>query len=236
MSARRSHVLRLAVLGLLNDTPLHGYELRKRLNSELGVFRAFSYGSLYPCLRELLNRGLISNDTLPSTPEEPQGTRSRISYRLTARGREQLYQMLGEVSLATCDDECFGVHFALFEHTRAEVRLRILEGRRSRLLERLEDIRSRGAERRRGDAGDPRDIGGTSAANELDRLNGLGRSEGTDGSVDPACSDYPAELRRHGLEWMEREVRWLTDLIHREQVRARPARPDSRSDTLPEGR
>ena len=38
---------------------MHGYELRKRLSSVLGAFHAFSYGSLYPCLKDLLVRGLI---------------------------------------------------------------------------------------------------------------------------------------------------------------------------------
>ena len=50
------------MLGSLHETPLHGYELRKRLNAMLGMFRAFSYGSLYPCLRQLLNDGLIMED------------------------------------------------------------------------------------------------------------------------------------------------------------------------------
>ena len=44
----RSTVLETAILGLLNESPLHGYELRKRLNLLLGSFRAFSYGTLYP--------------------------------------------------------------------------------------------------------------------------------------------------------------------------------------------
>ena len=39
---------RVAVLGLLHDSPLHGYELRKRLNLLLGWTRLLSYGSLYP--------------------------------------------------------------------------------------------------------------------------------------------------------------------------------------------
>ena len=30
---------------------MHGYELRKRLNTALGPFRALSYGSLYPALQ-----------------------------------------------------------------------------------------------------------------------------------------------------------------------------------------
>ena len=51
--------LELAVLGLLHDSPLHGYELRKRLNTSLGVFRAFSYGTLYPCLKTLVANGWL---------------------------------------------------------------------------------------------------------------------------------------------------------------------------------
>ena len=50
-------VLEIAVLGLLNESPMHGYELRKRLSGLLGAFRAFSYGSLYPTLRKLSRRG-----------------------------------------------------------------------------------------------------------------------------------------------------------------------------------
>ena len=45
--SRKSGVLELAVLGLLHDAPMHGYELRKRLNALLGPLRAISYGSLY---------------------------------------------------------------------------------------------------------------------------------------------------------------------------------------------
>ncbi|HJY57002.1 MAG TPA: helix-turn-helix transcriptional regulator, partial [Streptosporangiaceae bacterium] len=41
---------------------MHGYELRKQLTSVLGLFRALSYGSLYPCLHELLAAGLIAEE------------------------------------------------------------------------------------------------------------------------------------------------------------------------------
>ena len=47
---RRGETLELAVLGLLHESPLHGYELRKRLNVVLGWSRVLSYGSLYPAL------------------------------------------------------------------------------------------------------------------------------------------------------------------------------------------
>ena len=54
MSSQRSGILELAILGILHETPMHGYELRKRLSSVLGAFRAFGYGSLYPALKDML--------------------------------------------------------------------------------------------------------------------------------------------------------------------------------------
>ena len=56
-------MLEIAVLGLLGESPMHGYELRKRLSTLLGTFRAFSYGSLYPTLRRLAEAGWISEET-----------------------------------------------------------------------------------------------------------------------------------------------------------------------------
>ncbi|CAM5256477.1 PadR family transcriptional regulator [Streptomyces violaceorubidus] len=57
--SRSSGILEFAVLGLLRESPMHGYELRKRLNTSLGVFRAFSYGTLYPCLKTLVANGWL---------------------------------------------------------------------------------------------------------------------------------------------------------------------------------
>src|SRR5437016_7736855 len=159
MTSQRSGVLELAVLGLLHETPMHGYELRKRLNALLGTFRAFGYGSLYPCLKELLAQGLIAEEspaeTRPAGPPRPggqtwhsgqarprSGRRSKIVYRLTADGKERLQDLLAESGPAAWDDDGFGVHFAFFGQTRADIRLRILEGRRTRLEERLDGVRA----------------------------------------------------------------------------------------------
>ena len=63
--SKRSGVLEFAVLGLLRESPMHGYELRKRLNTSLGVFRAFCYGSLYPCLKTLVAQGWLVEEPAP---------------------------------------------------------------------------------------------------------------------------------------------------------------------------
>ena len=52
-------MLELAILGLLKELPLHGYELKKRLNETLGHVWGVSYGSLYPALARLERMGAI---------------------------------------------------------------------------------------------------------------------------------------------------------------------------------
>lgn len=136
---KRAGMLELAVLGLLHEAPMHGYELRKRLSAVLGSFRALSYGSLYPCLKDLVRKGWIV-EQVPAADE--RGGRSKIVYALTADGKEHFQDLLGDAGPAAWEDDNFGVHFAFFARTDADVRLRILEGRRSRLEERLDNVRS----------------------------------------------------------------------------------------------
>lgn len=189
MTRERSGILELAILGILHETPMHGYELRKRLSSVLGALRAFGYGSLYPALKDLLARGLIADDSGvdPARPlDRPR--RSKIVYRLTAEGKERLSDLLGESGPSTWEDDGFGVHFAFFGLTQAEVRMRILEGRRSRLEERLENFRA-------------------AVTRTRERVD-----------------SYTLELQRHGLESVERDVRWLNELIASErQSETQPA-------------
>lgn len=141
--SRRGATLELAVLGLLHEQPMHGYELRKRLSSILGAFRAVSYGSLYPCLRSLTARELVTEHTEPGT-----GRRPRITYELTESGRATFQELLDRAGPAAWEDEPFEVHFAFFSRANRDVRLRILEGRRSRLEERLDAARAQARARR----------------------------------------------------------------------------------------
>ena len=188
--SKKSGVLELAVLGLLHQSPLHGYELRKRLNTVLGSFRAFSYGSLYPCLKDLLHRGWIAEEA----PSGPPGRRSKIVYKLTAEGKEHFQELLADSGPAAWDDENFGVHLAFFAQTSADVRMRILEGRRSRLEERLDTLRQ-------------------SLARGRERVDA-----------------YTLELQKHGLESVEREVRWLNELISTERQGVTPGTDTGHQD------
>ena len=173
-------MLEIAILGLLNESPMHGYELRKRLASLLGAFRAFSYGSLYPTLRRLSEAGWISEES-PLDGAAMRSRRGKRVYKLTADGKEHLAELLAEVGPDAFEDEGFGARLAFFAQTRSDIRLRILEGRRRRVEEQREGMRSALAR----------------TGQRLDR--------------------YTRTLHEHGLESVDREVRWLTELIENER-------------------
>ena len=126
MSNQRSAVLELAVLGILHETPMHGYELRKRLNSLLGALRAFGYGSLYPALKDLLGKGLIAQDAVPEPGSGRPRPTAAIEDRLPAdRRRQGAAERPARATSARrpWEDDGFGVHFAFFGLTQAEIRL-----------------------------------------------------------------------------------------------------------------
>ncbi|AEV89228.1 PadR family transcriptional regulator [Actinoplanes sp. SE50] len=137
-------MLELAILGLLQEAPMHGYELRKELATKLGTLRAaISYGTLYPTLKRLKLAGWISEAVANNNEIVPPMTskRGRVVYKITADGKERFSELLATAGPETYDDAGFGVHFAFFSRTDRATRLRILEGRRRRVEERREGLR-----------------------------------------------------------------------------------------------
>ncbi len=137
-------MLELAILGLLQEAPMHGYELRKELATKLGTIRAaISYGTLYPTLKRLQTAGHITAAETPDGEIVPPLTsrRGRVVYKITAEGKERFADLLAQAGPETYDDAGFGVHFAFFARTDRATRLRILEGRRRRVEERREGLR-----------------------------------------------------------------------------------------------
>ena len=158
---------------------MHGYELRKRLNLMLGWGRVLSYGSLYPTLKKMLRADLI--EETPAPVAAPVTRRPRIVYAVTDAGHQEFERLMAEAGPTAWEDDNFDIRFAFFSRTDMEIRLRVLEGRRMRLQERLDRVQSQLAMTQK----------------EVDR--------------------YATELQRHGVESVEREVRWLSDLIRAER-------------------
>lgn len=136
---RRTDVIELAVLGVLEDAPMHGYQLRKQVTALLGPWRAaLSFGTLYPTLRRLQAGGLVRADVSPG------GGATKVVYQVTDAGRARFRQLLGHPGAALSDDDAFGVRFAFFARLAPADRVRVLEQRRVRLLDRLDDVAARG--------------------------------------------------------------------------------------------
>lgn len=87
-------MLELAILGLLKERPMHGYDLRKRLRSGGGGrLASLSYGSLYPALARLERSGAVREvEPVNQVPAEVipltgslAGERAAFRARLAAR-------------------------------------------------------------------------------------------------------------------------------------------------------
>ena len=155
-------VLDIAILGLLMDRDHHGYEIRSQLRDRLGISANVSFGSIYPALARLERHGSVEAVTV-SDPRLSSlstgslsgeraalrtlrsgsglGRRGRKVYRITERGRREFVELLANP--ATLDDaKGFSMRMALAKYLTPNLRVGLLERRRSDLLERLAEVRT----------------------------------------------------------------------------------------------
>jgi DNA-binding PadR family transcriptional regulator len=211
-------VLDLAILGLLQQQEFHGYEIRKRLRDELGLFANISFGSLYPALARLESSGAVigteSADSMITTPPIPltgslsgeraalrtrragtaRGTkRSRKVYRITDAGRRRFEELLSaDEPVGTDEARSFGLRLAFARHLAPQARLGLLERRRDQLVRRLATDRARVA------------AGG-------------------------GFDSYTRSLVEHSTETTEHDISWLDSLIEAEKLKQTTPRSDNRS-------
>lgn len=136
---KQTGVLELAVLGLLKERSMHGYELRKQLSAKLGPLWHVSWGSLYPALRRLARRGAVEK-VAESDPALGSG-RHKTVYRITAVGEDLFDELLRETG-AVPDPELFALKVAFFRYLQPEMRVAMLERRRIYLQDKLAQFKS----------------------------------------------------------------------------------------------
>jgi DNA-binding PadR family transcriptional regulator len=147
----------LAILGLLDEQDLHGYELKKQLADLVGARSGVSFGSLYPALARLEKAGAVkaveahtADATIPMTGalsgeiaafrarigRPAKGRRTKKVYGITEVGRRRLAELLVD---GTADDRTFAVQVAFCHSLLPEQRLSLFERRRTVLEQRLAD-------------------------------------------------------------------------------------------------
>jgi DNA-binding PadR family transcriptional regulator len=157
-------MIELAILGLLDENELHGYELRKRLGQLPGTRLAVSFGSLYPALNRLEKAGhvkAVSDRPAPTAPLSPMsgslvgelaafrarraadsertagtgpGGRGKKVYGITDAGRRRLHDLIVEPDSG--DDRAFALKVAFCQHLSPAERLALFERRRAELARR----------------------------------------------------------------------------------------------------
>jgi len=201
-------LIELAILGLLTEQDLHGYELKKRLRELLGPLSSVSFGSLYPALAKLERTGAVQaveageddqgrrRTPMPATGSLTgeaaafragrlrvgPGRRARKVYGITPLGVERLTELLAEPA---DDDRSFALKLAFCRHLAPDDRLTVFERRRAQLVERLAETRK--TVRARGE-----------------RIDGYVRS-----------------LIQHDQDRTQGDIAWLDSLIEAERADAR---------------
>jgi DNA-binding PadR family transcriptional regulator len=192
-------MLDLAILGLLEDRDLHGYEIRRQLRDGLGLLANVSFGSLYPALSRLEAAGAVetvddrSGDIAPTPPTGSlsgeravlrarrhtgvRGRRSRKVYRITESGHRTFADLLA--GGGDDDARSFGLRLAFARHLPPQARLVLLERRRAQLLQRLAQVRT--------------------------------------ATGDPRLDVYARSVVEHIADGVEQDVRWLDRLVEAER-------------------
>lgn len=81
----------LILLSVMNNAaePMYGYQIAKLIEQLSGELAIMKQGALYPVLRSLEQRGLLSSSVTPSVSGPP-----RKYYQITETGRQCLAQWL----------------------------------------------------------------------------------------------------------------------------------------------
>lgn len=211
-------MLELAILGLLKEQELHGYELKKRLSETLGFASGVSFGSLYPALARLERAGAVkavdppaeAGTAVPLTGSLAgelaafrarraatlggrggRAGRGRKVYGITERGEALFEELLAAESQSSDDERIFNLRLAFARYLPPDARLGMLERRRAHLVEHLAQMRAR-----------------LKAYRDRDR--------------------YARSLLEHDRDAAERDLSWIDQLIASE----RAGEPDLK-DTAP---
>ncbi|HVA09141.1 MAG TPA: PadR family transcriptional regulator [Acidimicrobiales bacterium] len=157
-------MLDMAILGLLEERDLHGYEIRRQLRDNLGILANVSFGSIYPALTRLEKAGAVvateglsarQGDEPAPVSVPPTGSlsgelavlrsrrhspsrsrRGKKVYRITELGRGLFTELLSEAGPVD-DARSFSLRLAFARHLAPQARLALLERRRALLVQRL---------------------------------------------------------------------------------------------------
>jgi len=82
------HTQKLIILGILKEGPKHGYEIKKIINTKLGVFTSLKNKSIYYPLKIMEKKRLIKCKTIQNP-----GSLLRYEYSITDQGEKEFLSL-----------------------------------------------------------------------------------------------------------------------------------------------
>ncbi len=129
--------LKYAILGLLYDRTMTGYELMKEFGSALNEFWSAKHSQIYPELKKLTAEGLISYEI------EISGTSlEKKAYSITESGKKDFLSWLSEdTEMEETPKSVFRLKLFYSSHLSREERIHMLESQLKKEQKRLDALR-----------------------------------------------------------------------------------------------
>ncbi len=138
----------LILLGLLRESPKHGYEIKKKIKEIISVFAGVNLKSIYYPLRILEKKGLVKKSS-----SRAGRWPLRFVYKLTSKGKSHFQELLNK-SLLNFKRPQFSLDLSLYflnyikpkiAKRRLRARLLILKGLSRNLKEVIDSLKKKRA-------------------------------------------------------------------------------------------
>jgi DNA-binding PadR family transcriptional regulator len=121
-------MLEFILLGMLMEGTMSGYDLKKTIDSSVGIFYKASFGSLYPALKRLTDKGMVSLT-------ETDNSKNKKLYTLLPSGQKAFFGWLAGPLQAGRNEQLIRIFF--FDYLDEETRQRRLGEYLSKLEQEL---------------------------------------------------------------------------------------------------
>lgn len=124
----------LLLLGLIQEEPKHGYQLKKQLRQIADTFIGLKTDSIYYPLKQMLKAGLVTQS------RDKEGRRpAKYTYTITLKGKEEFQRLLLK-NILTIEKPYFSIDLSLYflNYIPLDLRRRCLKAR-LKLLTRLKN-------------------------------------------------------------------------------------------------
>lgn len=127
-------MLEYIILGTLYTDTLTGYDIRKCIDSGIGMFYRASYGSVYPLLGRLLDKGYVI------CSNEVEGKREKKKYSITEHGKKAFIQWLEEDDNGSSSIEIFMARVFYYDKLPCDIAYQKISKYEEKLIDYYEDL------------------------------------------------------------------------------------------------